>query len=138
MTFSDLINYGPFVTTTLIACGLLYLLRAIRLAWLGAVLVALGSPGFFIAMKLRDVGFRAYGAECTMQKARGFMEDMQWVFAAQSLAVLVGSTILLGLAFRQKSVMGIVAGIILFAVSCYVAFFIYFAAGMTAVDGYRC
>ncbi len=122
----------------LIAGVVLYWLGTSRLAWAAIGLVLLSVPGVFLTLYLRDVGFHAFGGACTPDKARGFMEAMQWVFLLQSAAGVVGCAILAGLAVRKHGVVGAILLVALTCASLFSAFFIYFGTGMTAVDGYRC
>jgi hypothetical protein len=122
----------------LLAGGAFWWLRASRWAWVGAGLVALCVPGIVLTWYLRSVGFDAYGGVCSPDKARGFMEAMQFVFMAQVLAGIIGSAILGGLAVRRWTIPGAILAAALAVTSIVTGWLIYFAAGMTAVDGFRC
>lgn len=139
MTALDyLIGYAPFAPMTIIALVLTYWLRVSRGVWVGFCLVIACVPGFFLALYLRKLGFDAYGGVCSEDSARGFMEAMQLVFLAQGVAGVAGSIHLGVLAMRKNATIGWVSLLVLAPVSILTAFMIYFAAGMTAVDGYRC
>lgn len=139
MTIVDyLVGYSPLLPTVILAAVLTYWLRASHWAWVGAGLVIASVPGFFLAMYVRGIGFDAFGGACTLDKARGFMETMQLVFLAQVVAGVAGGAILSGLAIRKSPSVGAASGLALILASLLSGFFIYFASGMTAVDGYRC
>jgi hypothetical protein len=139
MTFVDyLVGYAPFAPAVIMAAVLTSWLRSSRMAWVGAALIVASVPGFFLAMYLRGAGFEAFGGACTPDKARGFMEAMQWVFLAQVVAGIAGGGILSGLAIRKNMMIGVVSAVAMMLATLLSGFFIYFASGMTAVDGYRC
>lgn len=66
------------------------------------------------------------------------MEAMQLVVMAQILAAIAGSAILGGMAVRRNRLIGVVTTLALGSVAIVTGCLIFFAAGMTAVDGYRC
>lgn len=66
------------------------------------------------------------------------MEAMQLVFLAQILAAIAGSAILGGMAVRKNRLIGVVTTPTLGSVALVTGLLIFFAAGLTAVDGYRC
>ena len=93
-----LANLAPLAPMAFLAAGMTYWLRSSRWAWIAAGIIALCVPGIVLTWFLRDAGFHAFGGSCAPGKARGFMEAMQLVFAAQILAGIVGSMILGGVA----------------------------------------
>jgi len=133
-----LLNLAPLAPMALLAGGAFWLLRTSRWAWIAVGLVALCVPGIVLTWYLRNVGFEAFGGVCTEFQARPFMQWMQLVFLAQVITGLVGSAILGGLAARRWAVGGVILAIALVATSLATGWLIYFAAGMTAVDGYAC
>ena len=133
-----LLNLAPYAPLFLLTAILVWWLRALRDAWIAAVLIAVCVPGIILTWYLRDVGFNAFGASCSPDMARGFMEMMQFVFVLQSISGFIGSIWLGAVAMRRNPLIGWVSIVALTFVSILTGLFIYFAAGMTAVDGYRC
>ncbi len=132
-----LLNLAPFVPLLLLAGVSAYWLRTSRTAWIAAGLIAVCVPGVILTWFLRDMGYHAYGDRC-VGEARAFMEAMQLVFLLQAATGFAGSLLLGAVAIRKNRTIGVVSILALGFVSLLTAFFIYFAAGMTAVDGYRC
>ena len=132
-----LLNLAPLAPMALLAGGAFWLVRSSRLAWIAAGLVALCVPGIVLTWYLRNVGFEALGGVCTQAQARPFMEWMQLLFLAQVIAGFVGSAILGVIAARRWAV-GFILATALVGTSLATGWLIYFAAGMTAVDGYAC
>lgn len=133
-----LLNAAPFAPMMLGAGIAVYWLRSSRWACLGAGLVGVCAPGFFLTLYLRDVGFHAFGGICTAGQARGFMEAMQWVFLAQGITGVIGAAILAILAVGRNPFVGGLLLVLLVGASLFSAWYLFFAAGMTAVDGYAC
>lgn len=136
--YDILLNLLPLAPMVILAGATLYWLRASRWAWIAAGLIGLCAPGIVLTWLLRDAGFHAFGGSCAPGKARGFMEAMQLVVMAQILAAIAGSAILGGMAVRRNRLIGVVTTLALGSVAIVTGCLIFFAAGMTAVDGYRC
>ena len=133
-----LLNLVPFAPLFFITAALTYWLKKSRKAWLAAAIVSIGVPGCVLTWYLRKLAFSALGGDCTLANAQALMNAMQIVFVMQAIATIVGSVFLAAIAMEKNPTIGWVAMIALLPLSVLTGTYIYFAAGMTAVDGYGC
>ena len=133
-----LANLAPLAPMALVAGAMIYWLRSSRGVWIATGLIALCVPGIILTWFVRGIGFNAFGETCSAGQAREFMETMQLVFLAQVIAGFAGVGLLGSLAVRKHVAIGALLATVLAVIAAVTRFAIYVAAGMTAVDGYRC
>jgi hypothetical protein len=125
---------APFVVGA-IAGAMLPSWRSRLVGW---IIVGASVALAFATWQARDFGFSHLGGNCGEAGTRAFMQTMQSGFVIIAGALTFGGGIVSGAQIRKHAILGGAQTVVMLTASCFVAFLIFFGAGMTAVDGYVC